>query len=62
MGRYRRAYSNGYLVVIVSLILKITYEEMLRKKERDKERKIFENIKTFIFSNILISRFNVAAT
>ena len=47
MGRYRRAYSNGYLVVIVNLILKITYEEMLKKKERDKERKIFENIKIF---------------
>ena len=39
MGRYRRAYSNGYLVVIVSLILKITYEEMLRKKWKGQRKK-----------------------
>ena len=39
MGRYRRAYSNGYLVVIVNLILKITYEEMLRKKRKGQRKK-----------------------
>ena len=49
MGRYRRAYSNGYLVVIVSLILKITYEEMLRKKEWDKERNICKYKDVYIF-------------
>ena len=39
MGRYRRAYNNGYLVVIVNLILKITYGEMLRKKRKGQRKK-----------------------
>ena len=39
MDQYRRTYSNGYLVVIVNLILKITYEEMLRKKRKGERKK-----------------------
>ena len=39
MGWYRRAYSNGYLVVIVNLILKIAYEEMLSKKRKGQRKK-----------------------
>ena len=44
MGRYRRAYSNGYLVVIVNLILKITYEEMLKKKKKGTKKERYLKI------------------